>query len=744
MGKKLHTFLLVLLLFPIALYSQDTTTSIYNYSLKDLANAEISTGSIRHESEKYAPSNIWVINSDIIEERGYQTLVDVCQDIPGFDFLTFNDGGGEYSTFNLNRGLGHVGNSEILIMIDGIIQNQISYNWSPLWTYDGMFIDIDRIEIIQGPGSMMYGAQAFSGVINLISKKGNHELTAKTFLGSGNTMGIDVYYNNTLSKNLDFNIAVHKYQSDGDQGIDRYDPASYFSGNVYPEAILYDYDQDGNYVTNSSNPKSGEQIPEGFNTMNNCYSIRSAISYKNTSLHVFISDSKKAYASALTPFEYQATDPNYYSHDRLWHIGLSNNHRIGNKIHLKSQIVYRGTDILPDGGLKYYYQFPEYLKSYSSYSQQFYIDEKLILQLSQKDELAIGMKGVLSNKMERMISLDSISTSHNYAVSSWDIASDGEGLYKSKEYPGTTVNEISSTVLWDRLWSKLISSSAGLRFDLSSEFGNIISPMVAVDYNPTQVIGLKVMFGSAFRQPSIFELTSEFRGNPNLNPQQIKTHELEIYNFFESLNIQTKTNIFYSKITNQIGKVNDPTMPAGERYENLDDMSITGVSFHSQTKILQKHKLYFNYNLLLGIEHDSNKFYDIDHTAKHKINAGVNLHLLKGKATTDLRMNYVGKRKAPESNIWMQEYQSGYAPSYLKFNLNLTLKINEIIYAQIKIDNLFDEKYYGVGRESGSSFIDRYDYQTNINPEGIIPAYHPQPGRNYLISLIIKPFNHEK
>jgi outer membrane cobalamin receptor len=268
--------------------------------------------------------------------------------------------------------------------------------------------------------------------------------------------------------------------------------------------------------------------------------------------------------------------------------------------------------------------------------------------------------------------------------------------------------------------------------------------MVAIDFNPSPIIGLKLMYGSAFRQPTIFELTSEFRGNPKLVPQQIRTHEIEISSFIESLNIQTKSNIFFSNVINQIGKVADPNMPAGERYENMEVFKVTGFSFHSQSIFLQKHKLYFNYNLLVGLEEESYKVYDIDHTAKHKINAGINLHFFKERLKTDLRMNFVGKRKAPESNIWMQEYKQGYAPSYTKFNLNITLNINKIVSAQLKIDNLFNEKYYGVGREAGSSFIDDYNYQTNINPNGIIPPYHPQPGRNYLVSLIIKPFNNEK
>lgn len=50
--------------------------------------------------------------------------------------------------FSMNRGIGDVGNSEILVMVDGIVQNSISFNWSLLWTNENMLIDVERIKII--------------------------------------------------------------------------------------------------------------------------------------------------------------------------------------------------------------------------------------------------------------------------------------------------------------------------------------------------------------------------------------------------------------------------------------------------------------------------------------------------------------------------------------------------------------------------------------------------------------------
>jgi outer membrane receptor for ferrienterochelin and colicin len=76
----------------------DSSFSAYNYSLRELQNIKTTTGSLKAENIDEAPSNITIITEQMITERGYQTLVDVCQDIPGFDFKVFNEGSGDYPT----------------------------------------------------------------------------------------------------------------------------------------------------------------------------------------------------------------------------------------------------------------------------------------------------------------------------------------------------------------------------------------------------------------------------------------------------------------------------------------------------------------------------------------------------------------------------------------------------------------------------------------------------------------------
>jgi len=735
--KKIVLFaILILTWFSVLGQTTDSLSFTYNYSLKELSELTVTTGSIQQEQGKSAPSNVTIITAQMIEERGYKTLVDICQDIPGFDFMMYNDGGGEYPTFNMNRGLGDVGNPEILIMVDGIVQNNISFNWSTLWTNESMFIDIDQIEIIQGPGSVMYGAQAVTGIIHLITKKNYKGMQVNTSYGSNKTQLIAMHAGTELANNLKLSLACQIYNSLGDMG-DRYDPGKYFHNLVKPSVILSDYDKDGNYITNLPNPQEGRSIDDGFNTEQKSYAIRTKLNYRNNEIGFHISDNRYAYGSAIVAYEYDLSDKENTTHTQNYHIYANNQFEINERITLNSTIVYRATNIIPDGGFKYHYQFPYIRKSYSNYSYQGYFEEKLIYNQNENNTLEFGLKASMSKASNRVVSLGDYTTNKYSTNSSWDIASSGGGLNQSKVYPNYWIKELALYALWDHQFSNRLSSSFGLRYDYNSEFGSIINPRFAIDFNPHSLFGAKLIYGRAFRQPSNFELHNEFRGNPDLIPQNIQTTELELSSLSFKDRLAMKLNIYFSHLDNMIGKKADVTMPSGERFENIGSKNIGGISAVMHFQINPSVRAYTNYNFITGIASDTH-FYQIDRTARHKLNAGLNFKFFNNKLISDLRGNYVAKRKAPFSNVWLHTYENGYAPAYFKANLTVSYHLTNSLMAQLSVANVTNESYYGIGRESGSGFIDDYDPYTNVNPEGLIPAYHPQPYRSFMLNLIYK------
>jgi outer membrane receptor for ferrienterochelin and colicins len=146
--------------------------------LKQFGDEEVITASRTSQKISDAPSKVYVFSRDTIHERGYRTLTELLQDVPGFDFNSFNDSG-EYPTDLILRGISDVGQTQILLMENGIIQNDIGNGWLRHVQFDTVLIDVERIEIILGPGSALYGANAYAGLINIITRKGKSLFSKK-------------------------------------------------------------------------------------------------------------------------------------------------------------------------------------------------------------------------------------------------------------------------------------------------------------------------------------------------------------------------------------------------------------------------------------------------------------------------------------------------------------------------------------------------------------------------------------
>ena len=740
--KKIYPAFAISLLFVLSfseIYSQnsDTAKHLHNYTIYDLSKLTVVTGSSKKGDVSTVSGNVMIITRQMIEERGYQTLVDVCRDISSFDFMMYNDGGGEYPGFSKNRALGKVGNPEILIMIDGIVQNSISFNWSLLWTYDNMFADVEQIEIVQGPGSVMYGAQAFTGVINIITKKHYNGLYAASSYGSFDSWKNTFHFGTKISSSLHFSIAMQQFHSRGDMGIGRYDPGGYFSGNYYPDTILSDYDDNGKFIRNIPNPLSGTKIPDGFNTLKNGNVVRLNFSWKKTKFGFFYSDYQRGNASAYLDYEYNVTDKEFLSHYRSMNFFLQNDAKVGKNMILNSTLVYRTTDILPVTGFKYIYRFPHLSKSYNAYAWQTYLEERLLYTLNSKSWFYFGLKTAMSRKSNRIVTLGHYNYNKTGTSSSWEIAKNGGGLNQPMHYPEYFEKNISLYTLWDKEWLKHFSSSMGLRYDYSNEFGNIFNPRMNFVFSKSSALNLKLLVGTAFRQPAVFELFDEFRGNSDLKPEKITTGEVNLFSLLFKNKLSLRADVFHSFVHGYIDQIPDSTMPSLNRYANIDDFGISGFDIFLSVQITPGIRLYSNYGWITGINEEG-KFFEADDIAQNKANAGINARFLKKKFIADLRFNYIGKRKAPLTNKWLQTYENGYAPDYLKANFLVTYHFSRNFSLQLAIDNLFNENYYGMGRESGNGFINDYDPLNNINPLGHIPPYNPQPGTTYLGTLIFK------
>ena len=149
---------------------QETAPDLSEASLEQLGDIKVYTASKHLQTEGDAPSSVTVISAAEIQEYGYRTLADILRTVRGF-FVTYDR---NYSSLGV-RGFARPGdyNTRILLLVDGHRLNDNIYDEAMIGTEFPVDIDlIQRVEIIRGPTSSLYGSNALFAVINIITKRG--------------------------------------------------------------------------------------------------------------------------------------------------------------------------------------------------------------------------------------------------------------------------------------------------------------------------------------------------------------------------------------------------------------------------------------------------------------------------------------------------------------------------------------------------------------------------------------------
>lgn len=128
--------------------------------------AEVVTAARRPTPVSQAPATTYVVQGDDIRGSGAQTLWDALRSVPGVDVMSTRAMSGEVSVRGLNRPL----SNRTLILVDGRTVLQGFFD-VVLWEEIPVtFDEIDRVEVVEGPASALYGPNAIAGVINIITK----------------------------------------------------------------------------------------------------------------------------------------------------------------------------------------------------------------------------------------------------------------------------------------------------------------------------------------------------------------------------------------------------------------------------------------------------------------------------------------------------------------------------------------------------------------------------------------------
>jgi len=195
---------------------KDIIEELETYSLKELLNVEVTTASKRPEKVGEIPASVVLITREQIEKFGYQTLTEILENIPG---LYYTD---DYTSKNFGiRGFWTAeALKNIVVLVNDIQQTEFLGNSNLLELFPIPAEAIDRIEVVRGPMSVMYGNGAFFGAINIFTNR-PAEKGKKSFVSS--SMGSEktgkVFFR-AAGKGDDFNYSFNSSYSSTD-GINK-------------------------------------------------------------------------------------------------------------------------------------------------------------------------------------------------------------------------------------------------------------------------------------------------------------------------------------------------------------------------------------------------------------------------------------------------------------------------------------------------------------------------------------------
>ena len=146
---------------------EEVVEDVADISLEDLLNVEITTAGKRVEKVSEIPASVVVVTREDIEKYGYQSLPEILESIPGlyytYDYFSRNFGVRGFWSFTQNHNM--------IILVNDVNQYEYLSGSVVLEQINIPIEAIDRVEVVRGPMSVIYGTGAFFGVINIFTNK---------------------------------------------------------------------------------------------------------------------------------------------------------------------------------------------------------------------------------------------------------------------------------------------------------------------------------------------------------------------------------------------------------------------------------------------------------------------------------------------------------------------------------------------------------------------------------------------
>lgn len=573
----------------------------FDMSMEELMSVEISIATGTPQLQQFAPSVTSLVTAADIKEKGATTLQEALEGVPG---LHVGLSEVRLAPIYSIRGIHTTFNPQVLFMINGIpFSLELYGSLGSLPVVPVM--SIARIEVIRGPGSAVYGADAYAGVINVITKGFDDIQGTEVGMRSGSfgTHNSWVLSSGTIGK-VNTAFAMEWLTTDGDDG--RIITADAQSG------------LDKAFGTTASKAGPNSAADTRYNSVNS----RLALEYEQWRLrmaNVRVSDVGQGagVATALDPvgrydIDNYLLDLSYHDEHSVeqWTLDAVFSFANMSESHSNKHIFPAGSTlpIGADGNLNF--EAPVGLVNFS--------DGFLGNPEIHEEQVNLEVAGLYTGFRQHAIRL-SIGSGHTRAEAR-ETKNFGPGVLDTPGtiatlpasvggsltdvsgtqhiyFPTTSRTTYFTTLQDEWQFARDWRLTSGLRYDYFSDFGDTFNPRLALVWQSSETLISKLLYGRAYRAPSFGELyfinNPVNIGNKNLQPETINTIEL-VFNYQPFSKFQADLSLFSYQAKDLIQYVADIATTTSNAH-NVGEQDGRGFELDTRWKVSSDFNLSANY-----------------------------------------------------------------------------------------------------------------------------------------------------
>ena len=694
-----------------AVYAEDTQAQKEGYETAPV----VVTASGFEEDVRFAPASISVIKADEIAQRGYTDLRQVLDMVEGVD--TFG-ATGRFDTPAVSiRGMD---DGYTLILVDGVAQvgpgiaggmmrsfNQLANTSLPAPS------QIERIEVVRGPMSTLYGSDAMGGVINIITKKVTDEFHGSVSVGSI----LETTDNKSNTMKYNFNVAgLITRDKVGMQMRGSYLKRGPSAFGVDKEKRDYDNWNLGTRVTYT--PTAGHSyyldIDRGQNMRDGDFAQRGKMKPPSPPAPPNAEVVTKLDGDVAQRFDRMKIvlgAENKVGKEGTWTNTLSFLH---NEMHLDADMTGTAKSNNPPLHIPIRSQIRNNVKN-----DFVTFDTKYVTPLGDDHTLAVGARwqreGV-DYHLKRTI-----------APTGWAPPPFANMMRQRSSNDNGSLSRSSWALYGEDTWAltKKLVFTYGLRYDHPEDYDDNLSPRGYLIYMPNRNFTVKGGVATGYKAPTMLQsapvdihlnITGEiYRGNTGLKPEKSTTEEIGFY-YHNEHDTDAHVTFFHTDFQNKIDlsdALNVAGIGAVRTYENVGKARIHGVEVGTKFAIAPKVSAGLNWTLLTSqIKSGKNVGQPLRSTPKQAVN--LRLDWMPTDATD------VWLSAQYRSGMYRSKQAAGIASHYRPFtvlNMGVTHKLRDGLSMQFAVNNLLNRNFDQTRTAAdGTKYGDYYD---EIDADGI-------------------------